>query len=451
MTGPPDQDSPGKTMKSVRSLSLALALFVSLPLIAQAGSQDDVLSMLRKAATDGVSTEAEAVSLAVRLASLGGTVVPDLLDAAAVGVPFENEEVNRLSPLARAAVVEALGHLPSQVVRAHLWLEAREPSSDAVRLSALDVLGTIGTGADVELLLALTRDPTGEELPPRKRRAALARAFERIAERDEELPQALRRALPKAHVALLADVVDALAAPNDRAARRELSACLGSRAEADPLLFARLAKLVDEHGRPDNPALERQALAGLVSSGPRARTHAAELAGALDLMSAVPDLIQATASRDQLERQAAARALQRILGFALPADGEAWPNWAKEEENWWKTRGSRFLAALDMDDPAMHAAAIRELAAARLHRDDVIPSIVPFVHRGDVAFRKLVVSALGSLGGRDAEDALLKLLEDPDPDEDVRLACLSSLRRCTGMDLGENPMVWSRIIEVRRR
>jgi HEAT repeat protein len=109
----------------------------------------------------------------------------------------------------------------------------------------------------------------------------------------------------------------------------------------------------------------------------------------------VADLIaQAYAAPDRLSRVSA------IFAMGRSAD----PRWAE-----------LVLAELESGDPELRYEAVR--AAGELELAGAVPALKKFVDEGDAQVREAAIWSLGQIGGEEARETLLNLLEEAEDDE----------------------------------
>ena len=412
---------------------------------------EEAHAILARARAGGLGSPAHREALATELLALGPDAIPVLFDAAAFGLERNDGPDASLGAPCREAIEQALAGMPTNSLRQYIQRRLTKSESDADRLVALRVLGRTGTCSDLQLLASVARGCPTDKVPSRPIRDAFRSALTRLATREENLSGAIIDALAQAHPALLEPLVSTLGARRGRAVRNDLRNALGRRREADAMLFSLLAKRVRALGRPNDPRLETLTLDGLRAHDSRTRTQAANLAAALDLVDAIPHLVEMVSRDDPLEGQAARQALRDLTHANPLADNQQWQAWFEEDLQWWQAEGQDLEDDLYAARPADVVIALRTLIPYRWRREQVIGGVARLALWGEPSLRRLAVTVLGSLGGPQAQDTLLDVIEDPLADGQLLADALSSLCACTELNLGEDPAIWRQVLAIRRR
>jgi HEAT repeat protein len=353
--------------------------------------------------------------LFAELSALGPCAIPAMLDALRDQAiqPAEGERVALASEPA-AAVHRALAELGLDRVLPALDERLGPCASPLDRAVAAEVLGRIGTAAELGLILAAGDLPPDEQgLDPRLDRA-LYEALTRLFSRSSAAALAARDRLLAAPPHLAASLVRALAECDSAAGTEVLTSVLGY-GSLDLVVLPCLAAASARGGLVELDERVRFALhAQLERSHGMAKRSAVLAAGQLEDSTSVPLLVDLLEGQDAELGQAAHWSLCRITGLALPPRRERWRSWHAMEELWLHSEFPTCATAL-RGSPSEVFRALQAIGQHRLHRELLAGEVADVLDNPDPAVRRMACAILGQLASRRSIAVLRERTEDPDP------------------------------------
>ncbi len=371
------------------------------------------------AALERAALPADIPRTSAALASLGSAALEPLFEQLLVTSGGRARDVVR-----SASVLGALAQLPREDVLAFLTRLARGVREDRRREAALDLLGRLGSRADLTLALELGT-PSDPQFPPRlELRAALESALLGICARERGAPRTLAGYFAGARPGAQATIATVVARSGGAEAASLLAALLGSAGnEADGVLLLELTRVAALTGSEDALVLER--VRGMLGH-PDSRLAALACLALAQLRDhqAVPDLIVLLSDEDPSLRRGAHATLTSLTGLVLPADAQPWIAWLDESFAWWEERAEPCRVALVSGTPAEAAAALHETAGQRLFVHEVVGMLELVLLRPESDLLQSACRALGAIPERAARAALAPLVAHPDPEvaERARIA-----------------------------
>jgi hypothetical protein len=409
-------------------------LFACIASAAAGGQEPDAHARAAAALAAHAAGELTSVQLAVALQGLGSTALPEVLDALVAYAGEEHAEI-------RAILLGTLAEVPGDAFTAAVEpMLAGEP--DERRLEAL--IQAIGGSRGAAELGLLERCAAHGELEagarglPRARREAFRSALLDMVARDSELRWSLAERLAKTPMGLLSGAIHALASNPDGQTLELLSGALGQVAAADSLLLREIVRVAEQR-----PSIESSASARLRdylrSPSNSVAILALQATAALGDRAAIGDLIGLLGHAHPAVRDAAQEALVRLTRKRYRGRADVWERWYDAELAWWVRESPGAFAALESRDPARALLGMRALAEHTLHPAECAEGIARLLTRSEPDLVLAACSALASLQSRQAIEALLALLEHPDP----RLvqAAEGALERITGGRLPAVPVL----------
>lgn len=214
---------------------------------------------------------------------------------------------------------------------------------------------------------------------------------------------------------------------------------LGRDDELDLGILTALAKLPKRERLALPESVSDRVRTYLTAMDARTRRAAIDACGSLGDMFGVDTLIGMLEDDDPLVGQAAHRALCAIVGSDLGRTPAGWERWFDEENQWRERHWTRLVRDLHSEDVGLATAAMRELAAHPLFRDEATIEIALAMPDSGL----LVRSALEALAAS-ASPLAIPLLIDALSTEDQADAqrALDALRSLTGLDFGLEPELW---------
>jgi HEAT repeat protein len=353
--------------------------------------------------------------LAAELSALGPCAIPAMLDALRDQAiqPAEGERV-ALAPGPAAAVHGALAELGLDRVLPALGARLGPGASPLDRAVAVEVLGRIGTAAELGLILtAGDLPPDAQGLDPRLDRA-LYEALTRLFSRSSAAALAARDRLLAAPPHLAASLVRALAECDSAAGTEVLISVLGY-GSLDLVVLPCLAAASARGELVELDERVRFALhAQLEGSHGMAKRSAVLAAGQLEDSTSVPLLLDLLEGQDAELGQAAHWSLCRITGLALPPRRERWRSWHAMEELWLRSEFQTCATAL-RGSPSEVIRALQSIGQHRLHRELLAGEVADVLDNPDPAVRRMACAILGQLGSRRSIAVLRERTGDPDP------------------------------------
>jgi len=357
-------------------------------------------------------------ALADELAALGPEVIPFLLrvltnEGVPVGADPEHPLVLEVTPELQDQLLSALASLP----RDPLLLRLRScvaSTNFEERIACLRVLGRTGASEQLDLLASLAAPSAPAGLLPPSVRKAFQEALGQILERDGKAVSRLPDLYTRIPQALIFPLIRAAEEGTPSRAIELLAGLLGIRSEADPFLLSELVRLAGQGSIPAPREVCEKPRRFLTGADLQGLNAAVTLAGALDDHEAVPELTRLLDHDDPQVARGARSALRKIARKDLGRRAEPWTAWYQKESEWWRTRSASIGQDLVGRDPAKAAAAVLELGARRIRRDDAALMLAEALSRPEADIVRTCCQALGYLGSPLAVPALERAAQHED-------------------------------------
>ena len=380
------------------------------------------------------------------LARASDRAVPSLC-AVLWGTPLNQESATGsrsllLTARQRTFLVGVLGRMDRVHVEAFLRKVALgEKVPDDARSRTMQVLRDLGRTADLPLLIEIIQafHPVRLVLPGvgGAFRQALGSILERRGVRSY---RALAKAFPDMSIPVRKQVLEVLRSRPCEASLRCLEDLLDSHSPVAADVMRAIRMVADRSPLRVHHATLVKIRSMMEEDDPALVRVAAETAGGLLDMEAVPELIKLLQGDDRRTTSAALRALRRISGKTFGEDPDEWEHWLEDEEEWALNEGADVRRDLLCGESRRIVAALRILAAHPCQRSRYDEELMDLLNSETADVRRTVCTTLMMMGARSVSKALLPLLEDAD--KGVRLAALSALRRLSGLRLPLDRKAW---------
>lgn len=389
--------------RALATLSALLWLATAAPAAQQA---KDVGAQVA-AAIAGASGPRDVPRVARELAALGAPVLPHLLERLAS---------SDLELCERTILLGAVAELPRLLVIEHLAALSRSTPDESQRRAGLELLGRLGTRADLALALELGRSSDPEAPPGAELSTALERALAGVCEREPGAARALAEQFPRVGPAARTSIAAVLGGQRTADAIGLLAGLLGSVDEsADAMLLLALASAAEQGYLEDDLLVFERVRDCFGRPEPGLVVLACAAANDLGDHGAVPDLIMLLEHTNANVRRAAHASLRGLTGLSFAAEAEPWLAWLDESLAWWDERAEACRVALVSGPPAEAAAALEECARQRLFVHDVAGMLALAVQRPEPDLVRAACRAFRALPARSALAALGVLRAHPDP------------------------------------
>ena len=282
-------------------------------------------------------------------------------------------------------------------------------SAPSLRAFGIVIAGHYGDAAAVAPLLQLCVEggsvATGEDASVERFATSLCQ----IAEREPSvLGSATLDRVPAKWRAPLAERLG-------RSARPEAAPWLLRLLSGDPaveptalLALARLARSL-EGALVLDEVQERRVVFCLDASEAATRCAAAQAVGRLDLVDAIPLLVERLRDPSPSVRSAASGALGFLTDLRLGNQPRAWDSWLADQHAWWREQGDAVLQELTFARGSDLTHALRSAATARLHRRDLGPAIALRLEDREPGTVEAALAALEALRPRCCRAAVERL------------------------------------------
>lgn len=376
--------------------------------------------------------------LAARIAAGGPRAVEaclEILVRRRVPQTSDDEAVQILSDPQRAIVIQALRALPEDAVRASTRRLRADQPGEASDLAAIHVLEAVGGAADLALLGELASAHEREGRLPRSFRSASRAAYASILARHADAWPAAKSLAERAPIGCVRELLWALASRRDPRAVLVLHAA----AATYPELVAQAAAAVVTCGASADLESDRRFCEWLVdqlsSARPECRRQIVRALGVLDDGVHADLFVAGLQDEDAGTREAALWALRRQSGLDLPADPAQWRSWLDDAARWFENDRASAQEKLVSRRPGAVAAALATYQGKRFRRADLALDVVQVLERDEAQLRVLACGVLAELESSAAIPALVRVLDDEDPQ--VAEAARRVLRQLSGLDFTE--------------
>lgn len=406
----------------------ALALLAASPSSQERAAGASVVDVVLEARR----AEATRERLRDELRGLGREALPALIETLAGAAP----EAPALTPDEREALrLAALAWGRDGLAGAsRSLLLAGAPAP--VRETLLDLLEEVAEPRDLGLAIEVASLPEAPHLG-----VSLGRVTRGLLEGGLRSHAELPRRILGASDPLRPFLYQALEALPARPRGRVLGETLLHERQHAPLVLERFSATMLASSEEPRGAVTTHLETRLVLAEEDELRYVARAVGVLELVDAVPRLVELLRADDPGVRGEAVDALRRITGQSFGPEHALWSGWYVREIEWRDEHLADTLAALDGDDPVAVFRAVRELCRHRLFRHELTMRLVDLLQHEDTRICEIACASLAQLGSSRAVEPLLQSLED-DPEESVRLSAWRALRSLTRLDLPPAADAW---------
>jgi HEAT repeat protein len=389
-----------------------------------------------------------------RLVGLGGDAIPELFALCAgesVSRLFEEGEVLDettwfVDPSSFDGLfLRALGAQPPSTVVEHVGRRLREGSSHELRLSAVRVLGALGSAEGLALIDDLVKELGPLALRYRSVRGPLEVALRRIVDRDPAALLVVESNLEDEPTEFVDIVVEAVSTIRREHTLRVLEKALGRGPDLDARVLTVIAEL---HAtapwifHDEAPPIVRPFL----SAGDwRLRKAAAVSVARMRDLESFSRVVLLLEDEHASVQHAALRALSEIAGTSRFESPRDWLRWHDEQIAWWARNLDELRADLESDAPQVVMRAVRALVDRPLFRDEASVTLAAHLHRPEPGLVITICRALADLGSSRVVPDLLEPLQATNPA--IRDAARSALGAITGQDLPAEHQCWSDYVQ----
>lgn len=373
---------------------------------------DALLAQVVRAARESSSDEA---TLADRIAALGASAVPALLDAYVYGRvapdPLRPDQDVDLGPVERSALAAALARMDQSVLLDLAQAALATPLTSS-RTRALIGFELAGRAQDLELALAVASTASAEDQSSARTRLEVAVAA--VAARDGRAALRLRELLPGAADWIAPGLVRGLASAGSAEAVLALSEELDRSPQHELLLLGELARAARGAPMPCDARTSSEVVDRLRSADPAVARAAACAAGALEDAEALPILIALLDGHVPGVGESALAALRQITRCTYGAASGAWVAWLDRERNWLEQRAADLERQLAGPDAGKALVALREISGHKYRRHELAALAARALAHASPEVRRAACAALAELGSRAGVPHLTEHLADED-------------------------------------
>ncbi len=433
-----------RVLERFRALG-ATALFAIV--LATAGAAEEVSpsgevsAVLMDGATDKATLE--------KLVELGPDFIEEYFEILVEGaypirVGERGNSRRALTPIQKHTILLALQRLPRPRVLAFLASLA-SAQEEAEKVTALELLGQIGTQEQLQLLLELAAPEEGSARVPLAVRQAFGSSFERVLLRGSWKAADLRRAYGAAHPSLLVAIITAYSREKNPERLELFVALLGEVPEVDPLILAEITRQAETLSHPPASQLQSIVRYYLWRDEPQLLIEASRAASAMEDGEAVPHLIHLIGHEDANVGRSAIAALNSLSGRQLGHDAERWSNWHEAELAWWTTEAQRELQSIRHGRPEVVSRLVLDLSKKYFFRHKLSAPLAAGLMREETDLVALTCAALGHLGSWTSVPHLVRTLGHRE--DEVKAAAWRALGRITNLELGPDQAAWKPVLD----
>jgi HEAT repeat protein len=351
---------------------------------------------------------------------------------------LEAQEAQVLSRPQSATVLTALTHLGRVAVLPRVMARYSPASTTSQRRTALEALGAVGEGRELDRLFEFTKDPESTTFDDALA-DSLQRAVQSVLVRDGRGYHELIRTWGKLCAPELEAVVLGVGATRDPRGLAFFADVYPWAAEQWDLIASQVPLVAPSNDNSLNSEMASALLDQLDSDNANSVNAAIHALGSLEDFYCVAPLI------DLLDSESGARtnahyALCKLLNKNTRASVELWRQWYRGEEQWFKQRSVRALADLEGGTEAEALAALEEVGLRRLERHSLALAVGSALEHPSEGVRVKACAILTGLSSRWAIHDLLGALHDPSAA--VRQAATRALQAITGENRPGEPEAW---------
>lgn len=396
-------------------------------------------ALVAEVQTAAAPTEEAIAAAAGRIGALTGGALDELLHLLAAAQPGAEGDYDpplMLGDTGRTAVLRAARlHAPSELRRTAVSFAAHGMPQ---ALAALEALESCGSAEGLNAAVAVARAAGVED------RCRLVAALEldlaRRLAADASLVRDAAGLARNSNGVLAGALVHAIADSGAPWALEELEGCLDwSPALGRDVLLA-LPGLVRGASVESHADLLERVRPHTLDEDPITAQAAFQVLGALGGIESAEILVTALGSEHAGVRRVAHRALVQASGMRFPEQVRPWSLWLGRERTWRRAEAPALLAQLESEESEPVLRALDRLAGHALFRDELGLAIEGLLEHEDVRVCVRACQVLARLGTVVALEALVRRLEDPEPE--LREAAGAALRSLTGFQLPAQAAAW---------
>ncbi|MFT7668566.1 MAG: HEAT repeat protein [Planctomycetota bacterium] len=380
----------------------------------------------------GASSSVTSEALLHALLVGGPLALPELNDALESDAEKFLAEDQELHPNWRSTYQLALDTLPQWVDR---YVEPSAEISRADQLSleiALRVLESSKADNALDQAIALITPKDHQVTSGQQSQKLLERTIAfRLANNPSEASQ-LRETIKVTPTELLPTIVRAIGKAPSAEATKLLTHLLHAYPDLDLLILAELGRVFEVTREAFDITVEMRVGLHIVSPKVALRREACLLAGRLELLHMIPQLIELLTDKDGGVCANAYWSLKRVTGKKLKAEPDRWSNWYDAEESWWNDDAQAAFSQLSNARPFEVSQGIRALSGHRLYRHEIAAELLVLLDHEKPSIVAQSCAALGVLRSGSAVPELRGVLSHEV--EKTRDAAWQALKLITGRD-----------------
>lgn len=338
--------------------------------------------------------------------------------------------------------LEALGEMPPKPLLSFLKKQTNKDTAVEIRLSAMRVLGELGSAEGLPLLF----QTASKEGPKAMRYRSVASTFEdalgEILSSDDQSFAILEGRIDELDAQLLALAIESTRKADRPEGVEFLLSILGRDAALDIAVLEASAELARRFPwrvstDPRRPIRDR-----LDAKDPQVRRAAVIATGRIRDTEAFLELIGMLEDPDYNVTRAVTWSLRHMSGQTKLDTVEEWTRWRELEATWWSTEGARLRNELRAEDPRRVTAAANALSQRTFYRDEVVLDICEVLPQQVPVAVTQLCSVLTRLDSSNAVPTLVDLLFDKNAR--VRNSAGNALKAITGRSLPAEPWIWEK-------
>jgi HEAT repeat protein len=324
-----------------------------------------------------------------------------------------------------------------------------EPTPDAIRVQAIQLLAYVGDAAALKRILSVLNSVDEDVLMTQAVYSAFVQAIARLLEKEPAGYSHIMDSWDHFSPVEFRIVIDSVRGSESPSALPLLVRLLGVSDETDGILLARIRRI----GVTCSQATRMNALTTirpLADEGPvGTRAAAIQVMGEFDDLASFDALVVLLSDEEARVVSAASAALQKITGAINGDTPASWTRWKDREQEWYEVDADAVLDALDSPQPGEVLNALRSLASHRFYRDALIPEIAPSIDHPSAQVRTATCATLLAHGSDAILPTLLLALEDDS--EAVVQAAYNGLQKITGIRrIPDDPEAWKAYLQGRQ-
>ncbi len=363
------------------------------------------------------------------LVALGPAAIEPTLEALRDESVGLGETLIRLPPRTLDVLRKALARFDHAELIERLRVRAAFAEGTDDRRVVIEVLGLLGSAADLDLLFEAATPQDGSGCDSRWTTVA-QRALEQFFKRHPSALEPAAKRLPAAHIDFAPALARAIASNPHPSSFDLLAGALGHRPELDLVVILNLPKTAGCYSSPLRARALDLVRADLTSDEPMLARVAAEVCGDLGDALAAAKLCELLESSDAQLVVTAHVALKKLSGLAFPAQRARWQQWFQAEDAWVRSEAELVLGQLESQDKDEVLQALQELVLHPLYRDTLARKVLGVTGRSEPELRVFACTVLGRLRAPASIPALREL--ERDTSQEVADAAGDALRLVEG-------------------